>query len=1131
MGLYFFYLKYVPLIQQFQIVLVPVLFMVFTLTLINFDIGTLSFIFFIPLINILPYFFGINENIPHAPTALVLFLFYFLGFLLHTAIFRRKFTFRHRLFHPMALFSLLIFSSALVTVLRYANFFPFLSDSIYELTTNVNGVSAGGAITSVIFSSLNYITGFFFFFLMLNFLSSKNAVKKAIIVLGTSALLSMSFGMYQSIFNQDIGKNLLNIEMNLVNGTFKDSLSLGVFLALTIPFFLGAVFSFKGMGRVFSFVCLFMAIALIFRTGSKIGLVSMLISLFFFFFFFFRFSWDLKGRAILRLDKAKILVLLIVIVVVTSILYTSIQSNRHETASISRFKDMFDQGTLESTFYNRGPKWKSALAMLKDYPCTGIGVGAYIVELPNYMAMIWNAQNPHADSAENYFLQVGSELGIIGLIVILWLFGMIGYSLIKYLLNKSCYGSQPYLFIGVGVGIGSYFIHLLYHTYIGSFEIKYIFWLFVTLLFCLIKDTSEQQKNKRDFKIPWYLGFAVIGVFTGLHLWNSSHSLSLKQRTNDLNLKHNFGFYETEKLPSGDEFSWSKQRAGRSITIKGPVLAVPLHASHYDIAENPVHVKIFLLKEFFKEKKLLEEITLQNNGWHTRKYYLPEELNSTVLLFLEVSRTWNPHEILGVPDSRNLGVALGEVRFEELDRDPRYNLLVIVSDALRADALSCYGGEADTPNIDKLAAEGVLFENAYSNSSWTVPSSISMFTGTYPGAFGQLVNEEPDSIGNRPYFMVSNQEVLLAEALEKKGYDVYYDLESGLASRSNVTQGFNDYAQNDYYAAKPRWFWKKALQPEFEGQIYNKDVPTLHYLLSTENKFFFMKWIFDPHAVYSPPKKFKDKINVDVSKLVHEREYYERIGSKHDHGPATLHQAGPTFNEHELRYLKDLYLKEIESVDERVGYILIALDSKRLKDTTIIVFTSDHGESFGEQGRFGHGGLFYEERVHVPLIISGPGIVRGKRVQASVSHIDLMPTLKDLLMVDCLHNAQGKSFKSVLIDEKATLEDREIYFTLGEPLSLTAKKIRDGLKFKNYKMIMLSEKNIRLYDLIDDPDELRDISKKKKILMEELKAKIMAIREENESRRQENLKDLDPETLKKMNKKTREQLRALGYIK
>jgi len=666
-ALYFFYLKFVPIIPQFQAVLIPVLFIVFFLTLINFDIGTLSFILFMPLINTLPYFFGINENIPHAPTALVLFLFYFLGFLLHASFFKRKFTFNHKLFQPMVLFALLILFSTIVTFLRYANFYPFLSDSIYELTTNVNGVSAGGALTSVIFSSLNYITGFFFFFLMLNFLSSNNAIKKTVMILGASALLSMSFGLYQSIFNQNIGKNLVNMEMNLVNGTFKDALSFGVFLALTIPFFLGAIFSFKRKGKVFFIVCLLMAISLIFQTGSKIGLVSSLVSLFIFFFFSLRFSWDLKKKTILHLDKAKIIALLIVVVIVASILYTTVQSSQNQTTSLSRLKEMFDQDALKSIFRYRGQKWTSALSMFKDYPFSGIGVGAFIIELPNYLALILRARNPHTDSAENYLLQVGSEMGMIGLIVIMWLFGMIGYSLIKCLMRKSCYGIQPYLFIGVGVGIGSYFIHLLFHTYIGSFEIKYIFWLFVALAFRLHKENFALKSEKRDSNTLWHLGFIAILVFTGLQLWNSTHSLSLKQRTDDLNLKHIFGFYQTEKHPSGFEFNWSKQQAGRSITIDNPVLIIPLHASHHDIVENPVNVKISLLKGSFNKKKLLGEISLQSNEWLTLKYQLPQELHRTVILFIEVSRTWNPHKILGVPDSRDLGVALGEIRLEELD--------------------------------------------------------------------------------------------------------------------------------------------------------------------------------------------------------------------------------------------------------------------------------------------------------------------------------------------------------------------------------------------------------------------------------------------------------------------------------
>ena len=120
-----------------------------------------------------------------------------------------------------------------------------------------------------------------------------------------------------------------------------------------------------------------------------------------------------------------------------------------------------------------------------------------------------------------------------------------------------------------------------------------------------------------------------------------------------------------------------------------------------------------------------------------------------------------------------------------------------------------------------------------------------------------------------------------------------------------------------------------------------------------------------------------------------------------------------TMSEYEIEYVKNLYLAEVESIDERVGYILKALKHTNLMDNTYIIFTSDHGEFLGEEGYIGHGGSFYEETVHIPLIFFGPGIKPGIKLNAYVSHIDLIPTIKDLLGLKYRAKTEGKSYSEI----------------------------------------------------------------------------------------------------------------------
>jgi len=241
-SLYFFYLRYVPLVESFQAILAPVLFVVFVLTVFNIQWGVLFFVFAFPLINNLPYYFGIFEQTPHAPTALVLFLFFFLGWLVHNTLFRPELSLKNCIFKPIILFSIFMFISGIITFFRYANFYPFLSDYVYELITNVNGVTAGGAIMSSIFFSLNYLTGFAFFFILLNTAKSREFIKKVLIVLLISSFISLGFGFYQHFQDLEFGNNIRSFEQGLVGATFKDAMSFGCFLAVVIPLILSAIF-------------------------------------------------------------------------------------------------------------------------------------------------------------------------------------------------------------------------------------------------------------------------------------------------------------------------------------------------------------------------------------------------------------------------------------------------------------------------------------------------------------------------------------------------------------------------------------------------------------------------------------------------------------------------------------------------------------------------------------------------------------------------------------------------------------------------------------------------------------------------------------------------------------------------
>jgi arylsulfatase A-like enzyme len=468
--------------------------------------------------------------------------------------------------------------------------------------------------------------------------------------------------------------------------------------------------------------------------------------------------------------------------------------------------------------------------------------------------------------------------------------------------------------------------------------------------------------------------------------------------------------------------------------------------------------------------------------------------------------------------------------FKNSGSSKRYNIILIVSDALRADVIGCCGGNAKTPNIDHLAELGVLFERAYSTSPLTMPSAVSMFTGESPDVYrsGTLKGK------SLAKYYVPNNDLLLAEVLRGLGYDVRKDIENPLAEMHNNMQGFEKIKPFDRLTKRKKTYVENITGIRPVSKYYKSMYGFLNSILNvSENRpFFLLKWILDPHSPYNPPPKFIQRINLELPKLSRKANFYSNVSM-------VATQKIKKWPAYDQEYLNNLYIREVEFVDERIGFILATIKHKDLFDSTYVIFTSDHGELFGEHGEWGHGQNFYEDLVHVPLIIAGPGIPKGKRVKTTlVSHLDLMPTLKDLIGVEYQDNGQGKSYSELLSGnlmsflQFANRNDHYAYFVEGGKRC----RFRDGLIDNSHKLIALKgDTYYELYDLADDPNELNDISGENPALVSKMTKKVEKTRKENKRRREAFLMEIHQkekveEVNKRVDERILEHLKSLGYI-
>ena len=401
------------------------------------------------------------------------------------------------------------------------------------------------------------------------------------------------------------------------------------------------------------------------------------------------------------------------------------------------------------------------------------------------------------------------------------------------------------------------------------------------------------------------------------------------------------------------------------------------------------------------------------------------------------------------------------------------NLMVITLDTMRADHIGAYGyQQAETPNIDGLAANGILFENCYTPVPITLPAHSSLFTGKYPP--GHQVR------GNGTY-LLTGEEITLAEKMKEQGFQTYALIASFvLMAKFGLNQGFDFYDDS----LQVNEIVTNFLSEIKADQVYSRFHHWFDNKRNPREKFFAWIHFYDPHLPYDPPEKYKKKFGDDTT---------------------------------------DHYDGEVAFVDEFVGKIIQDLKTAKLLEKTLVVIVGDHGEAFGEHQEFGHSIFCYQQNLKVPLVFYNPrvfsGTRSGLRVKNRVSLIDVMPTILELFGRGIPGEIHGQSFVHLLSGHKDKKE-RTFYIESMHGKEEMGWAPLTGIIHEQYKYISLPEPE--LYDLTTDSSEKHNLFLEKNRLARDLDKKLMNLVSKYSTGSRESRRQLTESDTK--------HLQTLGYI-
>jgi arylsulfatase A-like enzyme len=436
------------------------------------------------------------------------------------------------------------------------------------------------------------------------------------------------------------------------------------------------------------------------------------------------------------------------------------------------------------------------------------------------------------------------------------------------------------------------------------------------------------------------------------------------------------------------------------------------------------------------------------------------------------------------------------------------NLVLFLPDQQRADTIACYGGvKVHAPNLNKLASESVAFERSYVTHPVCTPSRSSLMTGTWPHVNGCTRNSVP----------LDRRFLVFPELMKDRDYRAAYIGKWHLGEEGPVGRGFDEWISTDDHGDYTNFLISKGITPDRQnGRFSEVAISNLPIELSRpkflerhackfieknrEDPFILVVGFVEPHSPYNGPLNDEnplDDIELDATATLAEsediplryrlmREWQQAEAVRDRERLPTQLFFGVTPEEYQS--IKQRYLGLVTLVDQSIGAVLACIERCGLTGHTIVVHTSDHGDSLGAHHLFGKETTF-EEAARVPLLIRLPGQTRSKTIQQPVSHIDFVPTLLDLLNQPTHSQCPGKSLLPLINEEAVT--SRNVFLEWAPNRT----KVKKGTRLARRRLVKraveestraivtpdgwklcLRDKDLNeLYNLKDDPFETRNL--------------------------------------------------------